>query len=177
MWFSKVSEVHLMLANLHRSLAILGTKVRELEIMCEQMCPHLNPSSNLAETHANQEERLGRRLREADIIPEPRHPRRLKMYVFMRKVVAAMPSNNITGCVNGKQLGWCSDELKQRMPEGIVHFNYKPVGGDESDYFVNDAAAQRAAPIIRERTNWVAKGQPAPPRFPSDPVVDEDDFA
>ena len=97
MWFSKVSEVHLMLANLHRSLAILGTKVRELEIMCEQMCPHLNPSSNLAETHANQEERLGRRLREADIIPEPRHPRRLKMYVFMRKVVAAMPSNNITG--------------------------------------------------------------------------------
>ena len=63
------------------------------------------------------------------------------------------------------------------MPEGLMWGDFRDQGGDETDYFVNDAAAQRAAPIIRERTNWVAKGQPAPPRFPSDPVVDEDDFA
>ena len=136
------------------------------------MCPHLcNHETILAELHQAERERLGRRLREADIIPEPRHPRRLKMYVFMRKVVAAMPSNNITGCVNGEQMKWCSDDLKLRMPEGIVYLKDVP-GYKDTDFFVDQAAADRGADIIRERTNWVAKGQPAAPRFPSDPVVD-----
>ena len=121
-------------------------------------------------------------MREVDIIPAPPGsppPKRLRMFVFMRKVVVAMPSNNLSGAdlVCFQQLVNCAKVIKRRMPEGLMWCDLKDQGGDETDYFVNDAAAQRAAPMIRERKNWVKKGVPIPPLFPSDPVVDEDDFA
>ena len=114
-------------------------------------------------------------MREVDIIPAPPPPKRLRMFAFMRKVVVAMPSNNLSAgdLVCFKQLVLCSTDLKRRMPEGIIHCDLRDQGGDETDYFVNDAAAQRAAPMIRERKNWVEKGEPMPPVIFSVPVEDD----
>ena len=95
-------------------------------------------------------------MRQADITPE--HlvpPEHLSVFTYIRKVVIGMESNDIKGgYIDGKQLAACSDDLKRRMPEGIVHIDLKPQGGDESDYFTSDAQAERAAPMIRERTDW-----------------------
>ena len=135
-------------------------RVKSLQTLVEGMCPRLRNGETIAQEHqAAERENLERRLREADIIPAPLPPKRLKMYVFIRKMIIGMPTNNIRGgYVNGEQLKNCSDELKRRMPEGIMHCDLRSQGLDESDYFVTDAAAERAAHIIRERTDW--KSQP-----------------
>ena len=144
------------LSQVYETLRVLLEEVRSLQTMIEITCPHIRSRrSNLEAMHAAQQENLEQRLRQADITPEPRPPAHLKLRKYIRKVVIGMESNNITGgYVDGKQLAACSDDLKRRMPEGIMHCDLRHLGGDESDYFTSDAQAERAAPMIRERTDW-----------------------
>ena len=150
LFYQKLSQVY-------ETVRVLLDEVRSLQTMVEITCPHLRSHrSNLDAMHAAQQENLEQRLRQADITPEPRPPpKRLKLYTYIRKVVIGMESNDITGgYIDGKQLAACSDDLKRRMPEGIMHCDLRHLGGDESDYFTSDAQAERAAPMIRERTDW-----------------------
>ena len=145
------------LSQVYETVRVLLEEVRSLQTMIEITCPHIRSRrSNLEAMHAAQQENLEQRLRQADITPEPRPPgAHLKVWRYIRKVVIGMESNDIKwGWVDSEQLTACTEELKRRMPEGIVHIDLKPQGGDESDYFTSDAQAERAAPMIRERTDW-----------------------
>ena len=145
------------ITHVYDSVRVLLDEVRSLQTMIEITCPHLRSHrSNLEAMHAAQQENLEQRLRQADITPEPRPPAHLKVWKYMCKVIYGDENNDITGgYIDSKQLAACTEELKRRMPEGIVHIDLKPQGGDESDYFTSDAQAERAAPMIREmRMDW-----------------------
>ena len=150
MFYQKISQVY-------ETVRVLLDDVKSMQTMVELSCPHLRSHrSNLDAMHAAQHENLEQRLHQADIIPVSRPPEHLSVFKYMCKVIFGDENNDITGgYVDFEQLKACTDELKRRMPEGIRYVDLTAHGIEiSSDYFTSDAQAERAAPMIRERTDW-----------------------